>query len=233
MGGIENQDIHQAQGRHNQVAVSSGHTGEYPSRRSHRAWPGLALGLLSTLMVALQFQPLCPPAAAAAAASRETRIYILRGLADVFSLGMNGLASKLSAEGYPARAYPDAAWPRLVEDLDKEYRSTGRYPRIVIIGHSLGANDAVRMANRLGERSIEVRLVVTFDPSVPLKVGSNVRRAVNFFLPRGVGRPLTREPGDRGTLANDDITGLTDHMTMDSSVVLWERTVEEVRKAVR
>src|SRR5690606_3630869 len=135
---------------------------------------------------------------AEAAASRDSRIILLRGFMSVFSLGMDDLGKELRGMGYSAESHGHLAWPELARDIDRQYHATGRYPRLVIIGHSLGANDAVRMANWLGRQSIPVALVITYDPTERLTVGPTVRRTINYYLPRGIGKPLNQADGARG-----------------------------------
>lgn len=171
----------------------------------------------------------------AIAAPADTKVVILRGFADVFSLGMNDLARMLTEDGYPAETFTHVSWRDLALRLEGDYRATGRRSRIILIGHSLGANDVVRMADWLSRRDVPVRLVVTYDPTQRLAVAGNVRRAVNFFLPGGIGRPLHLADGARGSLANVDITDLAGvkHLNMDYSDELWSRTLAEVRRAAR
>lgn len=72
----------------------------------------------------------------------------------------------------------------LAKEIDADYMNwlTGIFRRlrwklsgppsgpVDIIGHSLGANEAVRQANALGDAGVEVGLVVLLDPTVKEKV---------------------------------------------------------------
>ncbi|MGH7179730.1 MAG: hypothetical protein ACREJC_20305, partial [Tepidisphaeraceae bacterium] len=57
---------------------------------------------------------------------------------------------------------------------------------LVLIGHSYGADDVVRVARELNRDRITVDLIVTLDPVTPPAVPSNVRRCVNMYQPNGM-----------------------------------------------
>jgi pimeloyl-ACP methyl ester carboxylesterase len=82
---------------------------------------------------------------------------------------------------------------------------------VVLIGHSLGGNNAIAAAARLGQAGVIVHLVVTIDPTAPPPVPANVRRAVNYFLsapqsglPQGVA--IAAGAGFRGQISNADLS---------------------------
>jgi hypothetical protein len=81
-----------------------------------------------------------------------TEVYLLRGLFNVFSLGMDELQAKLIAAGVQARVHNHAEWAAIAEHIiarRARHRLTGQPSgRIVLIGHSLGGNDVVKLAAR-------------------------------------------------------------------------------------
>jgi pimeloyl-ACP methyl ester carboxylesterase len=110
-----------------------------------------------------------------------------------YSGGLDALAKKIRAldpgiEMLPTFGFSE--WRRIVADIKKQPEET----RIVVYGHSMGANQAAAAAAALGERTVD--LVAAFDPTIwyPVEdLGANVRRAfwfrgTNMFSPFGHGR---------------------------------------------
>ena len=84
---------------------------------------------------------------------------------------------------------------------------------LVLVGHSYGADDVIRIARELEEAHIGVDLVVTLDPVTPPAVPGNVRLAYNLFesnaimdhLPFLRGIPLEAEAAGAKNVVNVDI----------------------------
>ncbi len=130
------------------------------------------------------------------------RVYLMRGLANVFSTGLDVLSDKLKAKGIAANVYEYGQWPQLADDAVAWSRAHGKAP-VVIIGHSLGADAAVEMAQRMTAMGIAPRLVVTFDPVGVTQVGRTGGRFVNYYQSNnGFGKRLTAGPGFSGVLVN-------------------------------
>src|SRR5450631_2744629 len=102
---------------------------------------------------------------ASAAPKSSSHVYIMRGFMNVFSPGMNTLATELQQRGIPASVHDYTDWLSLTETAIQNYRN-GREKSIVVIGHSFGASAASSMARQLGQAGIPVKLVVTFDPVI-------------------------------------------------------------------
>ncbi len=153
--------------------------------------------------------------AARARATRTGEVYLLRGLMDVFSRGMDVMQAKLTRAGVYAVVTNHSNWQDLAADIVKRSEAKDVSYPIIILGHSLGGNDAPKMANYLGKRGIKVSYVVTFDPTEPIYVGKNVARVVNFYLPNGKGNSVRKGSGFNGTMKNvsmakhEDITHTT------------------------
>lgn len=172
--------------------------------------------------------------------SRTGEVYLLRGLANVFSRGIDTLGAKMMRKGLDARVFNHAAWRELADNII--YRSKQKqvsYP-IIIMGHSLGANASANMAKYLGENGVKVAYVVAFDPTVPTKVGKNVGRVINFYLPNEDHNNLIKAaPGFKGTIKNINITGVRNltHTTVEKDpkfhVEVIERTLTYTRKKRR
>lgn len=141
--------------------------------------------------------------------TRTGEVYLLRGLANVFSRGMDTLGAKMVRAGLDARVYNHAAWKELAANIvARAKRKQVSYP-IVIMGHSLGANASTMMAKHLGDRGIPVEYVVAFDPTITTFVGKNVKRVINFYLPLEDNRNMVRKaPGFKGVLKNINVRGV-------------------------
>ncbi len=150
--------------------------------------------------------------------SRSGEIYLLRGLANVFSRGMDTLGAKMVRAGLDARVYNHAAWRELADNIiARSKKKQVSYP-IVIMGHSLGANASTMMAKYLGDRGVPVQYVVQFDPTVTTFVGKNVKRVINFYLPLEDNRNVVkRGPGFKGVIKNINVRGVRNlkHTTVE------------------
>jgi hypothetical protein len=164
---------------------------------------------------------------------RHAHVYLLRGLINVFSLGMDELATKIEQRGIYASVHNHIAWPMLASEAAANYRA-GREGPIIIIGHSLGADAAVKMADELDQERVPVKLVVTFDPVSNLAVGGDVAKVVNLYISNGWGVPVARGPKFRGTLVNVDLRDRPDvgHIFIDKSSALHQQVLGYVMQAV-
>ena len=153
-----------------------------------------------------------------AAAHAETRVVLLRGWFGVFSTGLDRIADDLRAKGIKAETIGHLQWQASAATIAKE-RGTGPTGRIVLVGHSQGGNDAIKMARELEAHNVVVDLVITLAPWQQDPVPRNVARAVNFFQSGGWGSPLVAAPGFKGEIANVDIgsEGGTFHINIDKN----------------
>src|SRR5580704_4058686 len=76
-----------------------------------------------------------PPAPTAS----QVQVDLLRGLADIFSRGMDTLTDKLNRQGYSARVYSTNGWQAVARRIAEQY-VRGQKTIVVVIGHSLGAD---------------------------------------------------------------------------------------------
>jgi alpha-beta hydrolase superfamily lysophospholipase len=163
------------------------------------------------------------------AARADTEVYLLRGWFNVFSTGMDSIAEQLRSKGIRAEAMSHLAWKSTVDKIVQE-RESGQSSRLVLIGHSQGANNAIDMARELDKRGVPVDLIITLVPWLQNPVPANVVRAVNYYQAPGWGSPLTAEPGFRGEIDNRNIAGDwgTLHITIDKTPKIQEAVIAEV-----
>ena len=162
-------------------------------------------------------------------AHAETRVYLLRGWFGVFSTGMDKMAEDLRGKGIKADAIGHVAWKSTVAKVVKE-RASGANDRLVLVGHSQGANNIIDMARELQAHKIPVDLLITLAPFLQDPVPSNVVRAVNYYQSPGWGTPLTADQGFKGELANIDIGSDvgTFHVNIDKSAWVQAEVVSAI-----
>jgi hypothetical protein len=200
----------------------------------------LILGIAAAVLAVAAANPALAQKQKARAAPpnmEETRagvvhVYLLRGLINIFSTGMDDLAEKLHRRGIRASVYNHTQFYGLVQQIAARHKAR-RGERVVIVGHSLGANDAVRMAESLGAYKIQVPLVITYDPTVTVAVPANVSRLVNFYQSdNGWGTRVVPGRGFRGSLSNiDQRNSDFGHASIDKSSKLHSRSIAYIQAA--
>jgi hypothetical protein len=160
-------------------------------------------------------------------ASARAHVYLFRGLADVYSLGMNTLADELNARGVEATAHSHTDWKSIADKAVAAYKA-GKEGPIILVGHSLGADAVMQMADYLGDKSVPVALLVPVDGTQSFPAPGNVARVINFtqrdyaYMRAG--------PGFRGSLSNVDLShdpGI-DHLTIDKSPRMHAQVISAV-----
>jgi hypothetical protein len=78
-------------------------------------------------------------------------VYLLRGVLNIFSLGLDDIAAKLRAQGVPVTVANFASWSSLADEAAAGYRS-GKLKTIILVGHSSGATALPDMVAKLDDR---------------------------------------------------------------------------------
>ena len=105
----------------------------------------------------------------------------------------------------------------------------------MLVGHSLGANAVISIAERLAREGIAVDYMATFAATAPDPVPGNVRRVVNYyFATNGWGEPLVPGPGFSGSLRNRDFSNsqTVGHFNIDKQRPLQAEVVREVLRTL-
>ena len=189
-----------------------------------RSWRLTTIGLLVVgIVLAFGTNP--------SAAQSRAHVYLLRGLMNIFSLGMDTLAEQLNRRGVYATVHGYGEWQALADRAAADYKA-GKEGPIILIGHSLGADAVMEMAAYLGRKGIPVALVVPFDGTQSFAASDNVARVLN--LTQRDYAYMRRGPGFHGTLANIDVSSdpSIDHINIDKSPRLHARVVSEVLAVV-
>jgi pimeloyl-ACP methyl ester carboxylesterase len=110
------------------------------------------------------------------------KVYLFRGGAGgIFSAGMDRWSRQLTTIGVPNEVASHLTWQASCAHCVEEAAKV-RGP-VVIVGHSYGADAALRFAEKLNEANVPVELLVTMDPVMPIPVTKNVRRVINLYMP--------------------------------------------------
>ena len=113
------------------------------------------------------------------------QIYSMRGgLGGVFSIGMNRLEDTFE-DKYHIHA-KSTTWFKshsLSKTIIERYKAHEINGPIILIGHSLGANDQIKVAKFLNREHIPVTLLLTIDPTSPIPVPPNVKEVYNIYKP--------------------------------------------------
>jgi hypothetical protein len=131
--------------------------------------------------------------------SARIPVYLLRGLMNIFSLGMDDLGEKIKRRGYPVVVTNYSDWQAISEDIAQKYKSGWSGP-IVLIGHSYGADAVMQMGEYLGKKGVPVNLIVPFDGTASFAASANVQRVLNIYNREYAKQ--TRGPGFHGELTN-------------------------------
>ncbi len=157
-------------------------------------------------------------------AKRPGEVIFLRGLANIFSLGLDTLSDELKKYGVYSYVHNHKAWEKVGQQLiSKSRKGELSYP-IVIIGHSLGAGASPKLATMLGREGIAVQYMVMLDAVEPLPVTNYVVDAVNFYLPKRRGQNLVKPSGSfEGEFHNINVKKNypdIDHFNIDENEIL-------------
>jgi thioesterase domain-containing protein len=167
---------------------------------------------------------------AAIPAQAATRVYLMRGLFDA-STGLDALAAKLKRHGISAQVAGYAAQSEFATAAIQGHARGTACP-IIIIGHSLGADAAVDMAEALNSAHVPVALLVAFSSAQPKSVPANVQRVVNYFQSNSAfNTPYSRGPGFHGALRNVNLASSEniDHFNIEKVVSLHEQVIHLVQ----
>lgn len=170
-------------------------------------------------------------------AVRDPQIYLFRGLANVFSLGMDDMSKELTAQGIPNQVLNHANWPRISAEITAKYKANPKRTRpIVLVGHSLGANAVLVMGQQLARNGVPVDLIVTFDPTTKGPIAPGVRRYLNLYQSNnGWAEALDVPAGAGKRVINSDVRKRSDiktvsHFDIEKNRVLHQQVVSEIAR---
>jgi thioesterase domain-containing protein len=152
-------------------------------------------------------------------------VYLLKGFANVFSTGLDTLQEKLAKRGFAATVHNYLEYDSLAKEA-AHLQKQGKGP-IIIIGHSLGANDAISMAEKMKALNAPVALVVLFGPTEDMKAPSNVARVINYYQS---GVTVGKGKGFTGTLSNVNLDSNAEinHFNIEKNAGLHAKVIAQI-----
>jgi hypothetical protein len=193
-----------------------------PGARECFARPLRLAHLLAVTLAFLAVTALPPTALSATKIAQRAQemsrphVYLMRGLLNIFSLGMDQLATEIQSHGIEASVYNHTLADSVVAGIVAKYRA-GDHGPYILVGHSLGADAVMTMAQSLNAQGVPVALVVPFDGTGSYAAPRNVACVLN--LTQRVYAYMRPGSGFRGKLQNVDVSsdpGI-DHFTIDKS----------------
>jgi len=164
----------------------------------------------------------------AATSASGTHVYLLRGVLNIFSLGLDDIAAKLQQQGINVTIANYLSWPSLAEEAAAEYKS-GRTKTIVLVGHSSGATALPDMVARLDHLGAPVKLAIGLDSVFRTSLAGRVGRYINFYVANGNGEPVAKTKQFRGELENVDVGKLgMAHLTIDKSEIMQRKVISAI-----
>ena len=168
----------------------------------------------------------------------DGEVFTMRGgLGGIFSKGMNRLQNKLE-DTYHVNSY-STTWYKsnaLSHYIIKRYKTGKLRGPIILVGHSLGANDQIKVARNLARANISVALLMTVDATSPLTVPPNVEHAVNIYYPAHIplfsGQVVTVMDPKRTHIENFNVTTKTtidvNHFNIESNKVIQKLMIDKI-----
>ena len=193
--------------------------------------------LYALAIAALLLLPIgAPPALAApnsASAASTAHVYLLRGVLNIFSLGLDDIAAQLRAQGIPVTVANFASWSSLADEAATGYKS-GRIKTIVLVGHSSGATALPDMVAKLDQLGAPVTLAIGLDSVFRTKLSGRVGRYVNFYIANGNGEPVARTAQLQGKLENINVQNVpgVGHMSIEKNQIMQRKVISEIDAVV-
>jgi predicted esterase len=194
-------------------------------------WYPLRVAALSLLMLALSIA--VSLAQATLNPKPRDHVYLLRGFANVFSLGMDQIATRLEHQGIDTTVANYVSWPTLAEEAAAKYKS-GRVRTIILVGHSSGAVAVTSMATRLSELGVPVKLAIGLDPTSHMTASGHVDRYINYYIANGFGDRVDKGPQFSGVLQNVDLEHMSGvgHFNIEKDRAVQGMVMRDIQAAL-
>jgi hypothetical protein len=167
------------------------------------------------------------------ASAGGAHVYLLRGLLNVFSLGLDDIAAKLEAQGIPTTLVNYLAWESLADEAAADYRS-GKVKTIILVGHSSGATVLPDMVARLDKLGAPVKLAIGLDSIYRTSLSGRVGRYINFYIANGNGEPVAPTKQLHGSLENVNVQSVPGigHITIDKNEIIHRKVIGAIDSVV-
>jgi hypothetical protein len=203
-------------------------------KSTHDSRPSVSapyLGWLKVAAIAMLLFGL--PINCGAAHASNAHVYLVRGVLNIFSLGMDEIAGKLQQQGITATVHNHLMWASIADDAAAAYKS-GRLQTIILVGHSSGATVLPDIVARLDQHGVPVKLAIGLDSVFRTSLAGRVGRYLNFYVANGAGTRVEKTKNFRGTLENVDVEKLpgVSHLTIDKNQLMQQKIIAAIDEAV-
>jgi len=189
---------------------------------------------IAMLLLGLQLHPGMARPAVAQAGLARAHVFLIRGVLNIFSLGMDQMASQLRQQGITATVHNHLFWASIADEAAAEYKS-GRINTIILVGHSSGATVLPDIVERLDREGVPVKLAVGLDSVFHTSLNGRVGRYINYYVGNGAGTRVAEAKGFSGKLDNVDVESIPgiSHLTIDKNALIQQKVMAEIDAAVR
>jgi hypothetical protein len=202
--------------------------------RSSSRW-GLRSSTLAVVALLLLALPASttPSQAVPGSVANGAHVYMLRGILNIFSLGLDDIAAKLQSQGIPVTVINYIGWSALADEIAADYRS-GKVKTIIVVGHSSGATYLPDLVERLDKLGAPVKLAIGLDSVYRTSLSGRVGRYVNYYIGNGNGEPVARTKQLRGTLDNVNVQSVpgVGHVTIEKNEIMQRRVIADIDAVV-
>ena len=199
----------------------------FRNRPSHLRLSAMAI----TLLLLLPFGQ--NPAHAATSSASTAHVYLLRGVLNIFSFGLDDIAAKLQAQGIPVTVANFVSWSSLADEAAAKYRA-GKLKTIILVGHSSGATALPDMVAKLDRFGVPVKLAIGLDSVFRTSLTGHVGRYINFYIGNGAGTPVKKRTGFKGSLENvnvENVPGIG-HMSIEKNQIMQRKVIHAIDAVV-
>ena len=168
-----------------------------------------------------------------AAQGSDAHVYLLRGVLNIFSLGLDDIAERLRQQGIPTTVSNYIFWSSLADEAAADYRS-GKVKTIILVGHSSGATYLPDMVARLSQLGVPVKLAIGLDSVFHTSLSGRVGRYINLYIANGAGTAVQPTTDLKGTLQNvnvDSVPGVG-HISIDKNQYIQQKVIGEIDAVV-
>jgi hypothetical protein len=186
------------------------------------------------LLVGLQLHPSMARPAAAQAGPARAHVFLIRGVLNIFSLGMDQMEYQLRQQGITASVHNHIFWASIADEAAAEYKS-GRINTVILVGHSSGATVLPDIVARLDQQGVPVKLAIGLDSVFHTSLSGRVGRYINYYVGNGAGTRVAEAKGFSGKLDNVDVESVPgiSHLTIDKNALIQQKVIAEIDAAVR
>lgn len=172
---------------------------------------------------------------------KQGEVHTMRGGLGIFSTGMNLIRDKVSAKYHiPSHStmwYNAGAVSKSI--IERYYKEKNHRP-IILVGHSLGANEQIKVARNLNAAGVPVALLVTVDAVSQTIVPPNVKEVLNIykpgFVPMFSGLELRAVNSQLTKIDNVNANSIKDikvsHFTIDKDEMLQAMIMDKIGKVL-